>query len=196
MSRRCILFKLLELITLGELAKLARKASVQVIIEGPGHVRLDKIKQNVLSEKRICRGAPFYVLGPLVTDVASGYDHISSAIGGAIAASYGADFLCFVTPSEHLRLPKLLDVKEGVIASRIAAHSSDLVKGIRSALDWDMDMSIARGRRNWGRQIRLSLDPGKSMHYYGAKKSLLDDVCSMCGEYCAIKLSKNFLKNK
>lgn len=179
-----------ELRTLGELAKRAWKASVQVIIEGPGHVRLDKIRENVLLEKEICRGAPFYVLGPLVTDIASGYDHISSAIGGAIAASCGADFLCFVTPSEHLRLPSINDVKEGVIAARIAAHSSDLVKGIRSALNWDRDMSIARGRRNWQRQIRLSLDPVKSRKYYGNRAKLLPDhVCTMCEEYCAIKLS-------
>ncbi|MFH1338686.1 MAG: phosphomethylpyrimidine synthase ThiC, partial [Candidatus Omnitrophota bacterium] len=183
-----------ELITLGELAKFARRASVQVIIEGPGHVRLDKIKENVLLEKRICRGAPFYVLGPLVTDIASGYDHIASAIGGAIAASFGADFLCFVTPSEHLGLPEVLDVKEGVIASRIAAHSGDLVKGIRSALDWDRDMSTARGVRNWKKQIRLSLDPEKSKHYYGRRKLQLNDVCSMCGEYCAIKLSEASLR--
>ncbi len=184
-----------ELITLGELAKRARRASVQVIIEGPGHVRLDKIKENVLLEKKICHGAPFYVLGPLVTDITSGYDHITSAIGGAIAASFGADFLCFVTPAEHLRLPSVEDVKQGVIASRIAAHSSDLVKGIRSALARDRAMSVARGKRNWQRQIRLSLDPAKSMHYYGVKKLPLDDVCSMCGEYCAIKLSKTSLKS-
>jgi len=183
-----------ELFTLGGLAKRARKNSVQVIIEGPGHVPLNKIRENVLLEKKICSDAPFYVLGPLVTDIASGYDHIASAIGGAIAASYGADFLCFVTPSEHLRLPRVLDVKEGVIASRIAAHCSDLVKGIRSALKWDRDMSLARARRNWRKQVSLSLDPGKSMQYHDAKKSLLDDVCSMCGEYCAIKLSKGYLR--
>jgi phosphomethylpyrimidine synthase len=184
-----------ELTTLGELAQSAKKASVQVIIEGPGHVRLDKIKENVLLEKKTCHGAPFYVLGPLVTDIASGYDHISSAIGGAIAASFGADFLCFVTPAEHLRLPSIEDVKQGVIASRIAAHSSDLVKGIRSALDWDRGMSIARGQRNWKKQIRLSLDPRKSKQYYGAEKSPLDNVCSMCGEYCAIKLTKGSNKH-
>lgn len=183
-----------ELVTLGELARRAWSVSVQVIIEGPGHVRLDKVKDNVLLEKKICRGAPFYVLGPLVTDVACGYDHIASAIGGAIAASFGADFLCFVTPAEHLRLPGVLDVKEGVIASRIAAHSGDLVKGIKSALSWDRNMSVARGRRNWQRQIALSLDPKKSRRYYGRGVSLLDNVCSMCGEYCAIKLSKRSLR--
>ncbi len=181
-----------ELKTLGELAKRAWGKCVQVMIEGPGHVRLDKIRQNVLLEKRLCQGAPFYVLGPLVTDIASGYDHISSAIGGAIAASYGADFLCFVTPSEHLRLPSLEDVKNGIIASRIAAHSSDLVKEIKPALQWDREMSIARGKRDWNTQIKLSLNPQKSMHYYGKKKGLSHKkVCSMCGEYCAIKLSDN-----
>lgn len=179
-----------ELYTLGELAERCRKASVQVIIEGPGHVPLNRIKESVLLEKKICSGAPFYVLGPLVTDVGSGWDHITSAIGGAIAASCGADFLCFVTPSEHLRLPSAEDVKEGVIASRIAAHAADLVKGIRSALDWDKEMSIARGKRNWKKQIKLSVDPEKSKRYYGAQNLRSADVCTMCGEYCALKLSK------
>jgi phosphomethylpyrimidine synthase len=185
-----------ELITLGELARRAWVDSVQVIIEGPGHVRLDKIKENILLEKNICKGAPFYVLGPLVTDIASGYDHIASAIGGAIAASHGADFLCFVTPAEHLRLPSVEDVKEGVVASRIAAHSSDLVKGINSALKWDRNMSIARGQRNWQKQITLSLDPKKSARYYGIGVSAIDNACSMCGEYCAIKLGKPALKKQ
>jgi len=166
-----------ELFTLGKLARLAWKRSVQVIIEGPGHVRLDKIKDNVLLEKRVCRGAPFYVLGPLVTDIASGYDHISSAIGGAIAASAGADFLCFVTPSEHLRLPSVL------------------VKGIKSALSWDKKMSVARGRRDWQRQIKLSMDPSKSAYYYGkTKKKSSNRVCRMCGEYCALKLGDESLR--
>ncbi|MFH1678666.1 MAG: phosphomethylpyrimidine synthase ThiC, partial [Candidatus Omnitrophota bacterium] len=171
-----------ELETLGELAKRAWKASVQVIIEGPGHVRLDKIKENVLLEKKLCFHAPFYVLGPLVTDIACGYDHISSAIGGAIAAGYGADFLCFVTPSEHLRLPSVDDVKEGVIASRIAAHSGDLVKGIKSALERDKNISMARGKRNWKKQIKLSIDPEKAMRYYTSHKQPPGDVCTMCGK--------------
>ena len=180
-----------ELITLGELTKYAWKTPVQVIIEGPGHVRLDKIKENILLEKKICSGAPFYVLGPLVTDIASGYDHITSAIGGAAAASFGADFLCFVTPAEHIRLPSIDDVKQGVIASRIAAHSSDLVKGIKSALQQDRDLSIARGKRDWKKQIELSLDPEKFTQYYNAKGLQPDDVCSMCADYCAIKLSNS-----
>ena len=185
-----------ELITLGQLTKRAWKSSVQVIIEGPGHMRLDKIKDNVLLEKSLCEGAPFYVLGPLVTDIASGYDHIAAAIGGAIAASWGADFLCYVTPSEHLRLPSIQDVKDGVIASRIAAHSGDLVKGIRSAQDWDKNMSIARGKRNWKKQIKLSLDPSKSKHYYQTQILPNSDVCTMCGKYCAIKLSAASLSNR
>lgn len=177
-----------ELYTLGDLAKQARKASVQVIIEGPGHVPLDKIKDCVELEKRVCSQAPFYVLGPLVTDIGAGYDHITSAIGGAIAASYGADFLCFVTPSEHLRLPSAKDVKEGVIASKLAAHSADLVKGIKPALDWDKKMSIARSRRDWKKQIKLSIDPDKSKQYCSAQLIYPAGVCSMCGEYCALKL--------
>ncbi len=180
-----------ELKTLGELARRARSAGVQVMIEGPGHVRLDQIKENVLMQKKLCDGAPFYVLGPLVTDVACGYDHITSAIGGALAASYGADFLCFVTPAEHLRLPSIDDIREGVIASRIAAHSSDLAKGIKSAIDWDRSMSIARRNRNWKRQIKLSMDPQKCTRYYNQGKLKNSKVCTMCGEYCAIKLSED-----
>ncbi|MBU0549786.1 MAG: phosphomethylpyrimidine synthase ThiC [Candidatus Omnitrophica bacterium] len=185
-----------ELITLGKLTKHARSKFVQVMIEGPGHVRMDRIKENVDLEKKFCFKAPFYVLGPLVTDIGSGYDHITSAIGGALAASYGADFLCFVTPSEHLRLPSLEDVKEGVIASRIAAHSADLVKGIKSAINWDRKMSSARGKRNWKKQIKLSLDPDKSMRYYGNGKQRPGEVCTMCGKYCAIKLSDISLNGK
>ncbi|MFH1577579.1 MAG: phosphomethylpyrimidine synthase ThiC [Candidatus Omnitrophota bacterium] len=181
-----------ELITLGKLAKRAWEKSVQVIIEGPGHVPLDKIKEAILLEKKLCNGAPFYVLGPLVTDIASGYDHITAAIGGAIAARWGADFLCFVTPSEHLRLPSIEDVKEGVIASRIAAHAGDLTKGIKSALEWDRKMSIARGKRNWKKQIKISLDPDKSTRYYGNLPNR--EVCTMCGEYCAVKLTEFSLK--
>ncbi|MFC1592926.1 phosphomethylpyrimidine synthase ThiC [Candidatus Omnitrophota bacterium] len=178
-----------ELATLGKLTKRAREKSVQVMIEGPGHVRINKIKENVQLQKKLCSEAPFYVLGPLVTDIGSGYDHITSAIGGALAASYGADFLCFVTPAEHLRLPSIEDVKQGVIASRIAAHSGNLVKGIPSALRWDKEMSTARGKRNWKKQIKLSLDPEKSIRYYGSTKQRSGEVCTMCGEYCAIKLS-------
>lgn len=177
-----------ELRILGELAERAKKGGVQVMIEGPGHVPLDQIKKNIDLEKKICRGAPFYVLGPLVTDIACGYDHITSSIGGALAASYGADFLCYVTPSEHLRHPSIEDVREGVIASKIAAHAADVVKGVKSALDQDMKMSKARKARDWKKQIGFSLDPDKAEKYRVSSKPGQSDVCTMCGEYCSIKL--------
>ncbi len=177
-----------ELKILGELANRAKKRNVQVIIEGPGHVPLNQIKRNILLEKSICRNAPFYVLGPLVTDIAAGYDHISSAIGGALAASTGADFLCYVTPSEHLRHPSVDDVKEGVIAHRIAAHAADIAKGIKSAIRWDKKMSEARKMRDWKKQIALSIDPEKAKRYRLSSKPLLLDACTMCGKYCSIKL--------
>ncbi len=180
-----------ELKILGELTRCARKRNVQVMIEGPGHVPLDQIKENIVLEKKICHGAPFYVLGPLVTDIAAGYDHISSAIGGALAASYGADFLCYVTPSEHLRHPSLEDVKEGVVASRIAAHAAEIVKGVKSAKLWDKKMSQARKRRDWQKQIELSIDPVKAKYYRASSKPDLLDVCTMCGKYCAIKLMED-----
>lgn len=183
-----------ELKELGKLALRARKRNVQVMIEGPGHVPLDKIKQNVIMEKRICHNAPFYVLGPLVTDVGAGYDHITSAIGGALAASYGADFLCYVTPSEHLRLPLLEDVREGVIASKIAAHAADIVKIRASSLKWDKDMSQARKKRDWKKQYKLSVDTDKARNYRLSSQPKLSDVCTMCGKYCSIKLSENCLK--
>ncbi len=177
-----------ELKILGELALRAKKRAVQVMIEGPGHVPLNQIARNVALEKKICHGAPFYVLGPLVTDIAPGYDHITSAIGGAIAASAGADFLCYVTPSEHLRHPSVEDVREGVVASRIAAHAADIVKGVNSAIDWDRKISQARKKRDWKKQIKLSLDPDKARQYRLSSKPSLLDVCTMCGKYCSIKL--------
>jgi phosphomethylpyrimidine synthase len=170
------------------LAKKARSSGVQVMIEGPGHVPINQIARNVMLEKKLCNQAPFYVLGPLVTDIASGYDHISSAIGGALAASLGADFLCYVTPSEHLRHPDIHDVKEGVIAARIAAHAADIAKGIKSAREWDRQMSLARKKRDWKRQIKLSIDPDKAIKYRESSQSKQRDVCTMCGEYCSIKL--------
>lgn len=177
-----------ELEILGKLAKKSRDKGVQVMIEGPGHLPLDQIEKNVLLEKKLCNGAPFYVLGPLVTDIAPGYDHITSAIGGAIAASKGADFLCYVTPSEHLRHPTIEDVKEGLIASRIAAHSADIVKGVKGALEWDRLISIARKKRDWNKQIDLSIDSDKAMAYRKSSRSHLSDVCTMCGDYCSIRL--------
>ena len=160
-----------ELLTLGELVDRAREAGVQVMVEGPGHVPLNQIVANVQLEKSICKGAPFYVLGPLVTDIGAGYDHITSAIGGAIAAAAGADFLCYVTPAEHLSLPDLDDVRQGVIASRLAAHAADLAKGVKGAADWDRKMSAARKRLDWEEQARLSLDPERSRRVHLAHAS-------------------------
>ncbi len=183
-----------ELIILGELAKKSREANVQVMIEGPGHIPLDQIEMNVKLEKSLCDGAPFYVLGPLVTDVAPGYDHITSAIGGAIAASYGADFLCYVTPSEHLRLPTVEDVEMGVIASRIAAHAADIVKGVPKAAEWDRKMSAARKKRDWNRQFDLALDPKRPRLLRKISKPDSEDVCTMCSKYCSIKIIEKRLK--
>lgn len=183
-----------ELIILGELAKRAKEAGVQVMIEGPGHVPLNQIESNILLEKEICQGAPFYVLGPLVTDVAPGYDHITSAIGGALAASYGADFICYVTPSEHLGLPSVPDVKTGVIASRIAAHAADIAKGIKGALEWDISMSMARKKRDWQRQFKLAIDPVIAREYRRRSKPASKDVCTMCGQYCSMKISDKYLR--
>lgn len=183
-----------ELKILGELAMRAQKKNVQVMIEGPGHVPLDQIKENILLEKKICHGAPFYVLGPLVTDIAAGYDHISSCIGAALAASYGADFLCYVTPSEHLRHPSIEDVREGVIASKIAAHAADVVKNVGNAIDWDRRMSEARKKRDWKKQIKLSIDPDKARFYRLSSTPSQQDVCTMCGKYCSIKLMEKCKK--
>ncbi len=183
-----------ELKILGALAKRAYQRNVQVIIEGPGHVPLDQIKKNIDLEKNYCHGAPFYVLGPLVTDVAPGYDHITSAIGGALAASFGADFLCYVTPAEHLRHPTAEDVREGVIASRIAAHAADLVKRNKTAIDWDRSISKARALRDWKKQIKLSIDPEKARAYRLSSKPKLSSVCTMCGKYCSIKLMEDCMR--
>ncbi len=183
-----------ELIILGELTKRAWEKRVQVMIEGPGHIPLDQVEANVLLEKKLCYGAPFYVLGPLVTDIAPGYDHIGCAIGGAIAAGAGADFLCYVTPGEHLKLPGVKEVREGVMAARLAAHAGDLVKGIRGAWDWDQKMSEARKRLDWEEQIRLSLDPELARRAREESQPKLSDVCTMCGEYCAVKLVEKALR--
>jgi phosphomethylpyrimidine synthase len=191
-----------ELIILGDLTKRAWEAGVQVIIEGPGHVPFDQIESQVKMQKEICKGAPFYVLGPLPTDVAPGYDHITAAIGGTLAASAGADFLCYVTPTEHLGLPTPEDVREGVIASRIAAHCADIAKGVPGARDWDIEMSKARKELNWGKQIQLSIDPEKAREIHEKRKGTrgsglgTGDVCSMCGEFCAMKISSEALRSK
>ncbi len=176
-----------ELIVLGELTQRAHEADVQVMIEGPGHVPIQEVETNVRIQKSLCRGAPFYVLGPLVTDIAPGYDHITAAIGGAVAAAAGADFLCYVTPSEHLRLPTVDDVREGVMASRIAAHAGDIAKGLPGALQRDQAMARARRRLDWEEQIRLSVDPDRARRLRESSPPRDGEVCSMCGEFCAIK---------
>ncbi|KJS63921.1 MAG: thiamine biosynthesis protein ThiC [Peptococcaceae bacterium BICA1-7] len=176
-----------ELIVLGELTRRAWEMDVQVIIEGPGHMALNEIAPNMLLEKKLCHGAPFYVLGPLVTDIAPGYDHITSAIGGAIAAASGADFLCYVTPAEHLRLPTLEDMKEGIIASRIAAHAADIAKGIPGAVLWDEQMSEARRNLDWPRMFDLALDPEKARRYRAESSPENEDSCTMCGKMCAVR---------
>jgi len=186
--------QVMELVTLGELQKRALKKGVQVMIEGPGHVPIDQIIANVKLEKSLCNGAPFYVLGPLVTDVAPGYDHITAAIGGAIAASNGADFLCYVTPAEHLRLPTLEDVRDGVVASKIAAHAADIAKGVKGAVEWDIAISKARKARDWEKQFKLAIDKEKPRQYRAASKPALEDVCTMCGEYCSIKTAEKCFK--
>jgi len=179
-----------ELILLGELAKRARRQGVQVMIEGPGHVPLEEIKANILLQKQLCDGAPFYVLGPLPTDIAPGYDHITAAIGGAVAGAAGADFLCYVTPSEHLRLPSLADVREGVIASRIAAHIADIARGIPGALARDIAMAEARKSFDWERQIRSAIDPEKAEKMLEKSRSAEGEGCTMCGDLCAIRMGQ------
>lgn len=185
-----------ELLTIGELRDRALDAGVQVIIEGPGHVPLNQIELNIKLQKEVCKGAPFYVLGPLVTDIAMGYDHIAAAIGGAIAGAAGADFLCYVTPAEHIRLPNIEDVKEGVIASKIAAHAADIAKGVPGALERDRKMAACRKNLDWTGQIGLSLDPERVKTWRSQIPPAEQDVCSMCGEFCAIRKVEQALKRK
>jgi len=185
-----------ELIILGELKERANKKGVQVMIEGPGHLPLDEIETNIKIQKKLCHGAPFYVLGPIVTDIAPGYDEITSSIGGAIASAFGADFICYVTPSEHIGLPTLEEVRKGIISAKIAAHAGDIVKGIRGAKEWDNLMSKARKELNWEEQMRLAVDKSK-LKRRRKYNTLHDDpnVCTMCGKYCAIKLMEKMKKN-
>lgn len=183
-----------ELLILGELTKRAWEQNVQVMIEGPGHVPLNEIATNVQIEKKICHNAPFYVLGPLVTDIAPGYDHITGAIGGALAATYGADFLCYVTPAEHLRLPTLEDMKEGIISFRIAAHAADIAKGINGAIDWDNRMSKHRGELNWNGMFEECIDSEKAHAYRASSEPVEDNVCSMCSDLCPMKKYNEMLK--
>lgn len=185
-----------ELVTLGELTQRAWEKDVQVLIEGPGHMPLNQIQANMEIQQTICKGAPFYVLGPLVTDVAPGYDHITAAIGGAIAATYGASFLCYVTPAEHLRLPTLEDVKEGIMASKIAAHAADVAKGIRGAKDWDYKMSEARRELDWEKQFELALDGEKARRYREESQPEKEDTCTMCGKMCAMRNVNKILRGE
>jgi phosphomethylpyrimidine synthase len=177
-----------ELLVLGELVERAWARGVQVMVEGPGHVPLDQIRANVELQKSLCKGAPFYVLGPLVTDVAPGYDHITGAIGGALAAWAGADFLCYVTPAEHLGLPDAKDVRDGIIASRIAGHAADIARGLPGAADWDLKMAKARKALDWDEQIKLSIDPKHAKAVREQKNPDHRKECSMCGEFCAMKV--------
>jgi phosphomethylpyrimidine synthase len=183
-----------ELLTLGELRDRSVDANVQVIIEGPGHVPLNQVELNVRLEKEVCKGAPFYVLGPLVTDIGMGYDHITAAIGGAVAGAAGADFLCYVTPSEHIRLPSIDDVKEGVIVSKLAAHAADIAKGIKGAMDADIKMAKCRKALDWNGQIAMSLNPDKVREWRAEVPPTETEVCSMCGEFCAIRTVERALK--
>ena len=185
-----------ELIELGHLTKRAWERNVQVMVEGPGHMAMDEIAANMKLQKRLCHNAPFYVLGPIVTDVAPGYDHITSAIGGAIAAANGADFLCYVTPAEHLRLPNLDDVREGIMASKIAAHAADIAKGIPGARDWDNRMSDARRRTDWEEMFSLAMDGEKARRYFESTPPADRHTCSMCGKMCALRTTNQILEGK
>lgn len=179
-----------ELKVLGDLTFQAWDEDIQVMIEGPGHIPLHQIEENIRMQKKICHNAPFYVLGPLVTDIAPGYDHITSAIGGCLAAFYGADFLCYVTPSEHLGLPNVDEVREGVIASRIAAHAADIAKGLSGSMNWDNEMSTARSNLNWKKMLDLSINPDLARTIRERCTDADEDVCSMCGRFCSVKTSK------
>jgi phosphomethylpyrimidine synthase len=179
-----------ELVLLGELARRAKATGVQAMIEGPGHVPLRQIEANILLQKSLCEGAPFYVLGPLPTDIAPGYDHIVSAVGGALAGAAGADFLCYVPPSEHLRLPTLEDVREGIMASRLAAHIADIAKGLPGAMEKDRHMAQCRQRFDWDGQIAVCIDPRKSRALLVGSEPAQGEGCTMCGDLCAIKLGK------
>ncbi len=182
-----------ELIILGNLVQRARQAGVQVMVEGPGHVPLNQIQANMVMAKTLCHNAPFYVLGPLVTDIAPGYDHIAAAIGGAVAAAAGADFLCYVTPAEHLGLPEVEDVREGVIAARIAAHAADLARGLQSAWDWDREMAQARKNLDWPKQMELAINPEKARQIRTHRNDERQDCCTMCGDFCAYKIVSQYL---
>lgn len=182
-----------ELVVLGELVQRAREAGVQVMVKGPGHVPLDQLKATVTLQKSLCKGAPYFVFGPLVTDTAAGYDHISAAIGGAISSWAGAEFLCYVTPAEHIGLPDAGQVREGVVAARIAAHCGDLAKGRPEAVNWDLEMSMARKELDWEKQISLSIDPATTRRVWKERSGDFSSKCSMCGQFCAMEIISRYL---
>lgn len=185
-----------EVIVLGELTKRAWKKNVQIMIEGPGHIQINDVVTNVKIAKKLTHNAPLYVLGPLVTDIAPGYDHITSAIGGAMAAAAGVDFLCYVTPAEHLRLPTVEDMKEGIIACRIAAHAGDIAKNVKGAIEQDRKMADARRELDWDRQFELALDPEKCIRYRSESKPMHDDSCTMCGKMCSVRNMNRVMDGK
>jgi phosphomethylpyrimidine synthase len=190
------LLQISELVTIGELAARANRAGVQAMVEGPGHVPLNEVEANITLQKKVCRGAPFYVLGPIVTDVSAGFDHIAAAIGGAVAAAAGADFLCYVTPSEHLRLPSVDDVREGVVALRVAAHAGDIAKGVPGAREWDEAMSNARQALDWSKMLDLAIYPPRAKELRASSAPGDSELCTMCGEFCAMKKMKKVVKKK
>jgi phosphomethylpyrimidine synthase len=187
-------YQIRELMVIGELVKRAKKAKVSVMVEGPGHIPINEIEANMLLEKNVCEGAPFYVLGPLVTDIGAGYDHIVAAIGGALAAYHGADFLCYVTPSEHLGLPNIEEVKDGVIATKLAGHAADIAKGLKHSKELDLAVSRARYDLNWKKLLTLLAAPEKAKKIYKRSRSKLKDTCTMCGEFCAMKKTREVLR--
>jgi phosphomethylpyrimidine synthase len=187
-------YQIRELMVIGELVRRARKVKVSVMVEGPGHIPINEIEANMLLEKNVCEGAPFYVLGPLVTDVGAGYDHIVAAIGGALAAYHGADFLCYVTPSEHLGLPNIEEVKDGVIATKLAGHAADIAKGLKHAKKIDLEVSKARYDLNWKKLLTLLAAPEKAKKIYKRSRSKLKDTCTMCGEFCAMKRTREVFR--
>ncbi len=183
-----------ELVTISELVIRANRAGVQAMVEGPGHIPLDEVEVNVTMEKKVCRGAPFYVLGPIVTDISAGYDHVAAAIGGAVAAAAGADFLCYVTPSEHIRLPHVEDVRDGVIALRVAAHAGDIAKGVPGAREWDEAMSRARQALDWDAMLDLAVYPPRAKELRESSPPRESDLCTMCGEFCAMKKMRKVIR--
>jgi phosphomethylpyrimidine synthase len=180
-------YQIKELMVIGKLVKRARKAKVSVMVEGPGHIPINEIEANMVLEKNVCDGAPFYVLGPLVTDIGAGYDHIVAAIGGAMAAYYGADYLCYVTPSEHLGLPNIEEVRDGVIATKLAGHAADIAKGMKHAKDIDLEVSRARYALDWKKLLGLLAAPDKARRIYRRSPAKMKETCTMCGEFCAMK---------